>query len=190
MKRTWIMISLMLASTSALAHTGHDVHGFASGLAHPIGGLDHLLAMLAVGMWSAAAMPRHWWAGAAAFMTAMLIGAMLGIGGITLPMLEPGIALSVVVMGLLLIGFARLGAVPALSLIAVFALFHGNAHGVEAPAGGAVALYLLGFLISTGLLHLAGIVVGTVTVRTAQWWLLRVLGAGMSVAGAWLLLAS
>lgn len=190
MKRTWMTVSLMLASTSALAHTGHDVHGFASGMAHPLGGLDHLLAMLAVGMWSATAMPRQWWAGAAAFMAAMLIGAILGIDGVTLPLLEPGIALSVVVMGLLVIGFSRLGAIPALSLIAAFALFHGNAHGVEAPAGGAVALYLLGFLLSTGLLHLAGVGIGALSVRSAQLWVLRLFGAGMSAVGAWLLLAS
>jgi urease accessory protein len=189
MKHIWMTVSLMFVSTAALAHTGHDVHGFASGVAHPLGGLDHLLAMLAVGMWSAAAMPRQWWAGAAAFMAAMLIGAILGIGGVTLPLLEPSIALSVIIMGLLVIGFARLGTFPALGLIAAFALFHGNAHGVEAPIGGAVALYLLGFLLSTGLLHLAGVGVGALAVRSTRQWVLRLLGAGMSVVGAWLLLA-
>ncbi|OQX15733.1 MAG: hypothetical protein BWK73_05870 [Thiothrix lacustris] len=190
MKRILTTVALLLSSGIAVAHTGHDVHGFSSGLMHPIGGMDHLLAMLAVGLWSAAVMPRQLWAAPAAFMGLMLVGAMLGVAGVTLPLLEPGIALSVVIMGLLLIGLTRLGAAPALALIGVFALFHGNAHGAEAPLGGSVALYMAGFLISTGLLHLAGVGIGTTVMRTAQVWALRVIGGGMGVAGLWLLLAS
>ncbi len=190
MKRTIISAALLLSSGLAMAHTGHEVGGFSSGLMHPVGGLDHLLAMLAVGLWSAAVMPRHLWAAPAAFMSFMLLGAILGVAGVTLPLLEPGIALSVVIMGLLLIGLTRLGATPALALIGVFALFHGNAHGAEAPLGGSVALYMAGFLISTGLLHLTGVGIGAAVMRTAQVWALRVIGGGMSVTGLWLLLAS
>lgn len=189
MKRTITSIALLLSSSLAMAHTGNEVGGFSSGLLHPVGGLDHLLAMLAVGLWSAAVIPRQWWAGPAAFMGFMLLGAILSVTGVTLPLLEPGIALSVVIMGLLLVVLARLGTEPAFALIGVFALFHGNAHGAEAPLGGSVALYMLGFLISTGLLHLAGVGVGAAMMRTAQVWALRVIGGGMSVAGLWLLFA-
>lgn len=190
MKRTMTSVTLLLSSGLAMAHTGHEVHGFSSGLLHPIGGMDHLLAMLAVGLWAAAVMPRHLWAAPAAFMGFMLVGAMLAVTGVTLPLLEPGIALSVVIMGLLLIGLARLGVAPALALIGVFAVFHGNAHGAEAPLGGSVALYMAGFLISTGLLHLIGVGIGAMVMRTAQVWALRVIGGGMSVVGLWLPLAS
>lgn len=190
MKRSLLISLLLLVSTGAAAHTGHEVQGFASGLAHPIGGLDHLLAMLTVGLWSAVVLPKHLWAGPLVFMSFMLLGAVLGVNGVTLPLLEPSIALSVVVIGLLLVGFAHTGVVPALLLIAAFALFHGNAHGAEAPEGGSITLYMLGFLLSTAGLHLLGVGVGTVVVRATQTWLLRIVGGGISAVGLWLLFAS
>lgn len=190
MQRYLLMSLLCFASGSALAHTGHTVDGFTSGLFHPVSGLDHLLAMLTVGLWSAAVLPQRWWIAPLTFMLAMLAGAVLGISGITLPLLEPSIALSVVVFGLLVVSFAQLGTLPALFLIALFALFHGNAHGAEAPVGGSVAAYLMGFLLSTGALHLLGVALGTTLVRTAQTGLLRIVGGGISALGLWLLFAS
>lgn len=190
MQRYVLMALVCLASSSALAHSGHSVQGFSSGLLHPLSGMDHLLAMLTVGLWAAAVLPRRWWIAPLTFMLAMLGGASLGISGMTLPLLEPSIALSVVVLGLLLVSFAQLGALPALFLIALFAVFHGNAHGVEAPLGGSIAAYLSGFLLSTAGLHLLGVAVGLNLLRSAQTRVLRVLGGGISAWGLWLLLAS
>jgi urease accessory protein len=188
-----LTLSTLLATLAvpALAHTGHgDASGFAHGFAHPILGPDHLVAMLAVGLWSGFVLPARIWAGAVAFMAAMGAGAGLAWAGVALPMVEPAILASVVAFGLLTL-MARPGQAAwvtglSLAVIAAFATFHGYAHAAEA-AGGILA-YLAGFLLATGGLHLAGIglaraLTATGKGRAAQ----SALGAAVAGAGLFLM---
>jgi urease accessory protein len=176
-----------LVSSPAFAHTfGAAGSGFAEGFVHPFLGVDHLLAMVAVGLWSAALGGRARWVVPAAFVAAMAFGAALGMAAVPLPSVELGIALSVLVFGLL-IGFgARLPLPAGLALVALFALFHGHAHGAEAPTAAAPALYMLGFALATASLHLAGLGLGTLmarqSVRVAVWFT-RLSGGALTAAG-------
>jgi urease accessory protein len=184
-----LAVALALAASPALAHTGHgDANGFLQGLAHPIFGADHLLAMLAVGLWSGFVVPERFWLGAAGFLSAMAAGAGLGWVGIGYPAVEQTIVASVVVFGLLVL-YARHGQSAAATLaslgaIAVFASAHGHAHATEAT--GVVWLYLAGFLAATAALHVAGIgiaraVAGSVATQ-------RALGVAIAGSGLWLAL--
>jgi urease accessory protein len=160
MKKPVLTAALALMAGPALAHTGHGAaEGFLHGLAHPIFGPDHLLAMLAVGLWSGFVLPTRFWAGAATFLAAMAAGAGLSWAGVPIPGVETLIVGSVIVFGLLVLlarpGQGRAATLASLAAIAVFAACHGHAHATEAT--GAVALYLTGFLTSTAALHLAGI---------------------------------
>ena len=146
----------------ALAHTGHDeVSGLASGILHPITGADHLLAMLAVGLIAALCGGRMLWATPLTFVGAMLVGAGLGLLGMALPGVESWILASVVLLGLVAaVPRQHLPGSLLLAGTALFGLFHGYAHGAEAPATGSVAGYLIGFALATAALHGLGIVAG------------------------------
>ena len=190
MKRLLLTLGLVALAGPALAHPGHALpSGFAAGALHPLTGADHLLAMLAVGLWSGFALPRHVWAGAAAFLTAMTAGAALGIAGIALPGVEAVILASVVVLGALTLS-ARAGqpawrTLAALAAIAGFALFHGHAHAAEAT--GAALAFVAGFLTSTAALHLAGIALArAVAGRRRAGLLQRLIGGGIALAGLYL----
>lgn len=174
--------SLALAAGSAAAHPGHE-HGLLAGLAHPIAGADHLLAMVAVGVWSAAALPAaRRWAGPAAFVAAMLAGAVAGAAGLTIAGVETGIAASVVLLGLMLAAVGRAPASLGLALVAVAASLHGLAHGAELPAGASFAAYAAGFVASTTALHLGGLAIGRQLLR-AKAWVWRASGALVGSAG-------
>jgi urease accessory protein len=155
----------VMAATPSLAHTGlpgHEHAGLAAGLLHPLNGLDHLLAMVAVGLWSALAAKgdgTKMWLAPVTFVTAMLLGATAGFMGLALPLVEAGIALSLVALGFMIIGRVELPAVGGASLIALFAVLHGHAHGAE--AAGSIALYMAGFTLTTAALHVGGILLGT-----------------------------
>ena len=182
--------ALLALSTAVLAHTGHDISSFTAGLDHPLGA-DHLLAMVAVGLWSVFALPAgRAWMGPATFMLALVLSAALGAGGFSLPFLEHAISLSVVVFGVMLVLATRgLPAAKGLSLIAIAASLHGLAHGAEAPAAESFAGYAAGFLITTAVLHFGGVFGGTALRRSAAAMaprILSVLGAAFSVAGAYL----
>jgi urease accessory protein len=174
---------------AAQAHTGHGTHSLMAGLAHPFG-LDHLLAMVAVGVWSVSALPqgKAWW-GPATFLLALVASAALGAAGVTVPYLEQAISLSVVLCGAMLVLASR--AVPAmpvavgLGLIAAASSLHGLAHGAETPATG-FAGYAAGFMLTTAVLHIGGVGVGLAIQR----WLgahkglvLGGLGAALGAAG-------
>lgn len=152
----------LLASLAgvAQAHTGHGTHSLMEGLSHPFG-LDHLLAMVAVGVWSVSALPKaKAWQGPAAFLLALLLGAVQGAAGVSLPFLEQGVALSVVLFGaLLLLARQRVPAAAGLGLVAAAAALHGLAHGGEAPATG-FGGYALGFVLTTAALHTSGVIAG------------------------------
>lgn len=184
-----LLTLLALASLSSLAaaHTGADggahSHGLASGLAHPFTGLDHLLAMLMVGVWSSGSARRQWLA-PALFALMLLAGALAAAAGLQLPGIEPMIAGSLIVVGALLLSPRQLPVAAGALAMAGFALFHGAAHGQE--LAGAAAL--VGMLLGTVALHALGIALGR-TLRRGAHWLPRLAGAGVALTGLGLLLA-
>lgn len=173
-----LALMLLLSPTLALAHGTHDLGTFAHGAAHPLGGLDHVLAMLAVGLLAAQTGGRALWAMPLAFVGAMLAGGALGFVGITLPAVEPMILASIVILGVLAALATRLPLTATLPMIAVFGLAHGWAHGAEGPATG-MALYAAGFALATAALHAAGIAMG----RSLSALTTRSLGGAAAVAG-------
>lgn len=149
---------LMLVASGAWAHSNHGSHsGFASGLFHPMLGIDHVIAMLAVGLWAARLGGAAVWALPVVFPMVMACGATLAMLGVALPAVEAGIALSGVVLGLIIVMALRAPVSVAALIVGGFALFHGHAHGTELPGGVGIGSYALGFLMGTGLLHLAGV---------------------------------
>ena len=181
--------ALATTAVAAQAHTGHGTTSLMEGLAHPFG-LDHLLAMLAVGVWSVSALPAgKAWQGPATFLLALVISAALGAAGVTVPYLGHAISLSVVLFGLMLIVATRpMPPVIGLGLIAVASSLHGLAHGSETPASG-FAGYAVGFLLTTAVLHLSGVGVGLALQRLLAERRGIALGAlGASLGGAGLFL--
>lgn len=187
-------LALALSGTvcAARAHTGHGAEGLFAGLEHPLGP-DHLLAMLAVGLWSVFVLPAgRAWAGPATFMLALVFGAACGAGGATLPYLEHAISVSVVLFGLMLVAAARQRPMNwGLGLIAAAALLHGLAHGAEAPGAAGFAGYAAGFLVTTALLHAGGVFGGLVLRRRLASRAAQALsGVGLAFGGAGIYLLS
>jgi urease accessory protein len=156
--RALLPLLFIALPTAALAHTGHgDTSGFLHGFLHPIGGIDHILAMVAVGVFAYVLGGKALWLVPLSFVLMMAVGFLLGIGQVDVPFVELGIALSSVVIG----GAAALGrpmpVVAAMSLVGVFAIFHGHAHGAEMPVDASGLEYAAGFIVATALLHAAGI---------------------------------
>ena len=170
----------------ALAHPGHEHSGLVAGLGHPLLGLDHLLAMLAVGLWAAQQQGRTRWALPLTFVASMLVGGLLGFAGLQLPLMETGIAASVLALGLLVALAVRPPLPLAVALTALFALAHGLAHGLELPDLASPAAYAFGFVIATATLHAIGFAVVNWLPRAAA-PLVRIAGAGATLSGAWLL---
>ena len=182
-----VLLVLLLSSSPVVAHTGDTGGGFTSGFSHPIGGLDHVLAMVAVGLWGAQLGPPHVWLLPITFPLMMACGAALGVMGYALPGVEVGIACSAVALGLMVLVEAQPPQLVSLVLVAFFALFHGHAHGTELPPGQSGLLYSVGFVLSTGLLHAMGIGMGTVHRWQAGRVLVRTAGAGVLVGGLFFL---
>ena len=182
-------LAALLASVPAFAsaHTGvGGALGFAHGFVHPIGGIDHVLAMLAVGMFAANLGGRALWSVPLTFMTLMAVGSAAGMAGVSLPFVEIGIALSIVVLGLVVAVRFDWPVAAAMALVGLFAIFHGHAHGSEMPLAPSGAAYALGFVIATGLLHLAGIAIGLGISSTGERHSRRIAqmgGAAVAVAG-------
>lgn len=156
--RALLALLLIAVPTAAFAHTGHgDASGVLHGFMHPVGGLDHVLAMVAVGVFAYVLGGKALWLVPLSFVGMMAVGFMLGVGQIDVPFVELGIALSSVVIG----GVAALGrpmpVVAAPALVGVFAVFHGHAHGAEMPVDASGFEYAAGFIVATALLHAAGI---------------------------------
>ncbi len=173
------ILPLLLLPSAALAHPGHggDAGAFAQGWMHPLGGADHVLAMVAVGLWAATATDRRGlWALPLVFVAAMVLGGALGAAGLHLPAVEPMILASSVVLGLAAALALRPSLAGALPMVALFGVMHGHAHGAEGPAAG-LAAYAAGFVLATAALHLAGIGLGRLGAA-------RTLGAATAAAGA------
>lgn len=179
-------IFLLGTSTTAFAHPGHNVSGFAAGLMHPFSGLDHLLAMVAVGLWAAQGGGKKIWVLPATFMSMLAVGAGAAMIWQSLPLVEAGIAVSVLALGLLVSLSLQLPAILSVAITAIFGLLHGYAHGLELPGSAAPAEYALGFLAATAALHLGGIVMGVVT-REKHAMLARMLGVAIACCGTYLL---
>jgi urease accessory protein len=173
---------------AALAHgqTG-PASGLAGGFAHPISGLDHVLAMVAVGLWGAQLGAPAIWALPVAFPLVMALGGMMGLLGVPLPAIELGIASSAVLLGAAVMLEVRPPLALAAALVGVFAIFHGHAHGTELPPGASALLYSIGFVAATGCLHGLGIALGTVHRWPWGRTLLRVAGAGVATGGVFFL---
>ena len=181
---------MLLSGFAAAAHAHTDqmvTGGFVTGYLHPLTGLDHLLAMVAVGIWGASLGKPLIWALPIAFPLLMVVGGALGIAQVPLPYVETGIAGSVLVLGLAIAAAWRAPMLIALPIVALFGLLHGYAHGIELPTSVAPASFAAGFVVSTGLLHLAGIAFGAVKDLPFGGPLLRASGGAIAAAGVWIL---
>jgi urease accessory protein len=186
-RRALITGLLLFASTGAYAHTGvGTTSGFAHGFAHPMGGIDHVLAMVAVGLFAAHLGGRALWAVPLSFVTMMAAAGAAGMGGLALPFVEIGIGLSVVVLGAAVASRLHLPTVAAMALVGLFAIFHGHAHGAEMPETASGFEYALGFVFATAGLHGCGIGLGLVFGRIGEAAgdrISRVAGSAMALAG-------
>ena len=184
-----VLVALAAMPSAALAHTGAEhALSFAAGFKHPLTGLDHMLAMLAVGLWAGLVGGRALWVWPVAFVGVMLVGGVLGISGVALPLVESGILASVVVLGLLVLAAARLPVAVGAVLIGLFALLHGHAHGEELPAAAAAASYAAGFAIAiaTAILHAVGLGIAYLAGNANARLAVRAAGALVAAAGLYL----
>ncbi|MGR3455677.1 HupE/UreJ family protein [Pseudooceanicola sp.] len=180
-----LALPLALIAAQASAHTGEGIDsGFASGFWHPILGWDHVVAMVAVGIWGAFLGSPAIWILPVVFPLVMAFGGALGILGVPLPMVETGIALSGVLLGLLVAFAVRAPLWVAAVIVGIFAIFHGHAHGTELPAEFSAYGYAVGFVVGTGLLHMAGIAVGFLTRSPAGTIAVRAVGGVIALVGA------
>lgn len=183
--------ALTLTAGAAQAHTGvpGHTHGFADGAMHPLTGLDHIAAMVAVGLWAASLGGRAVWAVPAAFVSLLTAGAAIGMGTGGLPAVEAMITASVIVLGLVVAVNLRLPVAPAAALVGVFAIFHGLSHGAEMPAMAQPLAYGAGFVLATATLHLAGIGLGFGLQRVSPRLATRAAGALTACVGVGLAIA-
>ena len=191
--RRGLPASFLLALTAmpASAHVmDGPLGGFGSGFGHPLAGFDHLLAMLAVGLWGAQMGGRSVWTLPATFPLIMCIGGIIGMTGV-LPdqPIEYGIALSVIVLGGAIASAWKAPEWAALALISAFALMHGYPHGVLAPRASDPAAFTVGFVVSTGVIHVVGIGIGAALKPIAKGRLVQALGAAISLAGVWFMVS-
>lgn len=181
-------LALLAVAAPVLAHTNRDVGaGLLSGLLHPLTGLDHLLAMVAVGIWGTQLGTPAIWLLPLTFPLVMSFGGVLGVRAVPLPAVEIGVAASAAVLGLMILLSARPLLSVAAGIVGAFAIFHGHAHGAELPAAAEPLAYGLGFVLVTGLLHAAGIAIGLLDRWPAGALALRGLGAVIGAIGLYLL---
>ena len=183
-KCTVLALAISLHSSSAAAHTGTGLPGgVVQGFAHPFGGFDHLLAMVSVGLWGAFLGRPLIYALPVVFPVVMVVGAALAMFGVPLPRVEIGVALSVLVLGLCIAAAWKAPIVVAAPIVAVFAVFHGYAHGRELPSAAEPVGYSVGFVFATGLLHVLGIGLGALADQPRAAIFVRALGASIACAG-------
>jgi urease accessory protein len=181
-------LALALAPAAALGHEeAGQAAGFLAGLAHPVSGLDHVLAMVAVGLWGAVLGAPAIWVLPVAFPLVMAAGGLLGLLGVPLPGVELGIAISALILGAAVLIEARPPPAVAAVVVGFFAIFHGHAHGTELPAGTSALLYSLGFVVATGLLHASGIAVGALHRWRTGGVAVRLAGGGVALGGLFFL---
>ncbi len=180
-----LAVALFLVASPVAAHTGESVvGGFASGFTHPILGWDHVVAMVAVGLWGAFLGAPAIWILPVTFPLVMAFGGALGVVGFPVPAVEAGIASSSIVLGALIALAVRAPLWVATIIVGVFAIFHGHAHGTELPEAANPITYAVGFVCATGLLHLSGIGLGFLTRSPAGTIAVRAGGAAIAAMGA------
>jgi urease accessory protein len=188
--RRWVATIAAIAAltTPAFAHTTPgQAQGFVTGMLHPLSGLDHILAMVAVGIWGAQLRRPAIWILPIAFPLVMSFGGLLGIRGVPLPGVEIGVAASAVVLGIVIALELRPPLWVAALIVSAFAIFHGHAHGTELPKAASPLTYALGFVLATGLLHVSGILIGLVDFLPVGGKLLRTAGGLIASTGLFLL---
>jgi urease accessory protein len=184
------LVLVVFSPSIASAHVGvGPADGLVSGMAHPLGGLDHLCAMIGVGLWAAQRGGRAIWLVPLAFLGVMAIGGLVGMLGWAIPMVETGIVASVLILGCLVAAAVRLPLLATAGLVGLFALLHGHAHGLEAPQAAVGLLYGVGFLTSSALLVAGGTLLGWLACRQAGTvWLARFAGGAIALCGVYLCL--
>jgi len=183
-KHLWIFLLGLTLSTSAIAHTGEGVTGgLMSGFMHPVAGFDHVTAMVAVGILGAFLGRPAIWVLPVVFPLVMALGGVLGLIGVPIPFIETGIAASSIVLGLMILFAVKIPLWIAAIMVAAFAIFHGHAHGTELPNAANALAYSVGFVVSTGLLHLAGIGIGELTRWPVGQIIARAIGGLIALAG-------
>jgi urease accessory protein len=195
LRRTKLLLAVAFAvtgfSTAAFAHVGDHAHmSFAEGLAHPFTGLDHMLAMIAVGLWASQLGRPAIWLLPATFPVVMALGAALGVSGHEMPWIEIGIASSVLVLGAVVALALRPSLIVGAALVGGFALLHGYSHGIELPADVSGLTFGVGFVAATLVLHAIGIAIGLLADRLPVRYLARAAGAAIAASGAVLLLGA
>ena len=181
--RLSLALTVMACSGMAQAHPCHG-GGYLAGIAHPFMGLDHLLAMLAVGVWAAQLGGRARFLLPASFIACMAVAASMGMSDIALPMVEGGTATSVLLLGLLIAFSIKLPVAYSASIVGLFAVFHGYAHGAEMPVLNTPWVYGIGFMLSTLALHIIGLVLGLALPKQSVW--LRAIGILVVTSGTWM----
>ncbi|MFZ6678494.1 HupE/UreJ family protein [Undibacterium sp. Tian12W] len=178
-----------MISLPAMAHDSvlHSMNALQDGFLHPFTGFDHLLAMLAIGIWAAQQKHGRAWLIPASFPLMMVVGGALALAGIALPGVEHGIAVSVLVLGLLISFAVKLPVSAGVALVSIFAMAHGYAHGQEMPANESAVLYGTGFVLATALIHAAGWFASNITQKMLTGKLPRFAGVGIALAGAFFL---
>ena len=194
LRLSYLVLATLLMVTPALAHTGFgDTTGLAHGFMHPVGGIDHVLAMVAVGLFAAQLGGPARWLVPASFVAMMAVGGAFGMAGVSIPFVEIGIGLSVVAFGAAVALPLNMRVAAAMAFAGFFAIFHGHAHGAEMPDTASGFEYGFGFVLATALLQLAGISLGSVIGKVSEPLgrrVAQVAGGGMALAGVTILVHS
>jgi urease accessory protein len=183
-----VLSFFLLVPVLAHAHIGAGpTSGFSAGLNHPLGGLDHILAMIAVGIWAAQVGGRALWAAPSVFVVMMLVGGALGLSGAHVPFVEQGIILSVLTLGVFIAAAVRMPLLASMLIVGMFAVFHGHSHGTEIPSMAPGFAYGAGFAFATASLHLAGIGFVVMIQKKISVQVVRFAGVTITVGGLFLL---
>ncbi|WP_339068634.1 HupE/UreJ family protein [Teredinibacter turnerae] len=181
------LVLLIFSPVMAFAHTGGgQTSGFQHGILHPISGIDHLLAMIAVGLWASQLGGRAYWAVPSTFVVAMILGGMIGFSGVFIPFTEEGILVSILVLGLFIATTFKLSTNTSMVAVGLFAVFHGYAHGVEIEPSVSTLPFTAGFALVTMVIHLFGIGLGLAMQRTNLVLFVRWLGGAIALSGIYL----
>lgn len=182
-----LLVLFLLLPGIAFAHTGvGETTGFMHGFSHPIGGADHMLAMVAVGLWAAQIGGRALWFVPCTFVSVMVLGGILGFTGVPVPFVEEGILVSILILGILIVGAFKVPVVYSSLIVGLFAIFHGHAHGAEMPESISAASYAVGFALATAILHLAGIGLGMLIQKANLQSVSRFAGGAIALSGIYL----
>ena len=171
------MMACLLLPAVALAHTSYgDIAGITHGFMHPMLGLDHMLAMVAVGLWASQLGARARWVVPSAFIITMIAGSLLAFFGVSLPLVEQGTMLSVLVIGLIITSAFKTSLRFSTAIVSLFAIFHGYAHAMAMPVLSNSSAYVIGFLLATALLHIIGIGLGSIMNNLKAYGIVRITG--------------